>query len=129
MLLFYFTSDFQCQPRGVHGIAGHCNRLGEGTDVVGVVTDLDGAGLAGHDGFLGPCRDGAAAAGLDVAQNQRLVALVGEDELAVAVTAFLEGAVIVFLFGEGDLGTVQGLLFGLDILCIDSCQSHADKQT
>ena len=128
-MLFYFTLDFEGAARRVDGVAGYGDGLGEAAHVFGVVAHLDRAGLAGHNGLLGPGGDGAAAAGLDVAQDQGFVAFVGEGELAVAVAALLEGAVVVLLLGEGDFGAVGGLVFGCCLLGVNGGESHTDKKT
>ena len=128
-MLFYFTFDFERSARRIDGVAGHGDGLGEAAHVVGVVAHFDGAGVSGHDGLFGPGGHGAAAAGLYVAQNQRLVAIVGEGEFAVAVAAFFDGAIVVFLLGEGDFGAVGGLVLGFCLLGVNGGESHADKKT
>ena len=125
--MLYFASDFEDDSWGIDSIAGDGDCFGESTDVVGVVADLYGTFLAGHDGLFCPCGDGAATACLDIAEDKRFVTIVGEYELAVAVAAFLEGAVVVFLLGKFNLGTVDIFGGGLNILCIEDGQRHADK--
>ena len=101
--------DFYDYSGFVDSVGSDGDSLGESTCVVGVVADANLAGLAGHNGLLGPFRSGAAAAGTDAAEDEGLVAGVGEGEDTVAIAALLDGAVIVFALSENNLRTVLGL--------------------
>ena len=105
---FHSTFNLENQAWVVHSVGGDGDGLVEAADVVGVVLHGDFIALAGHDGFFGPSGDGAAAGSFHVGKDEWLVAGVLEDELALAVAAFLYGAVVMFHLGELDLSAVGG---------------------
>ena len=129
------TLDAQHYARIVNSIALHRNGLGETANVVGVVAHVDAASLAGHNGLLGPLGGGAAAGCAHIDKNQRLVASVGELEDIVAVGALLNGTIVVFHLGEGNLRTrnvllllLLGRLLRIGGLCIHNTHCRESKE-
>lgn len=120
----YVALDFEDDAGVVNSIGGHGDGFGESTDVVGVVADLDFAGFAGHHGLLSPGRGGAAAAGADIGEDQWFIAFVGEGEDAVTVTAFIDGAVVVFEVFEDDFGTILRSVLRLILSVLSVSEAH-----
>ncbi len=104
--LFNRTADCQGIARCVDCVRCDGDSFLEITDVVGVVAYAYLSGFAWHDGFLGVLGGCAAAAGAHVADDEGFVAHVGEGEGAVAIGSFLDGSIVVYLFGKDDFGTV-----------------------
>ena len=87
----------------------------------------DGALLTGHDRLLGVLGSRAAARGLHILQNQRLVAIVPEGKLAVAVATFDDGAILVFSLLEADTSAVFWGLFLFSVLGVGH-ECHRGKE-
>ena len=75
-----------------------------------VVCSLDGALLARLDGSTGKFADGAATAGIHIADDERHVARVGEMEGIGDALALQDGAKVMLRLFEGDDGLLVGRL-------------------
>lgn len=74
------------------GVDGH--RFGEHTRALGVVAHFDEVAFAGHDRLLWVLRHCATAGTFGSLDDERLIARVGEFELAERLRTFVDGAVV-----------------------------------
>ena len=75
-------------------VGGERHRFGEHTSALGVVAHFDEVAFAGHDRLLWVLRHCAAARTFGSLDDERLVARVGEFELAERLRTFVNGAVV-----------------------------------
>ena len=107
----------------VDGIGTHGNRLVDGADAVGIVFHSDNGGLAGGDGISRPRRNSTTARSLTLGDGQRSLAGVLELELALAVVAFVNVAVVILKGFESDFSHLYFLI--LLVVFGDFCSGFA----